>query len=35
MAPYMEKKENNCHSKKRKIWSPDAKGTRHQAELAE
>jgi hypothetical protein len=34
-APYMRKKENNCHSKTRNMWSPAPKGARHQDQLAD
>jgi hypothetical protein len=29
-APYLKKKESNCHSKKCNIWSPAPNGARHQ-----
>jgi hypothetical protein len=29
-APYVKKKESNCHSNKCNIWSPSQKGARHQ-----
>jgi hypothetical protein len=32
---HTKKKQNNCHSKKCKIWSSAPKGARHQDELAE
>jgi hypothetical protein len=34
-APYMKKKETNCHAKKCNIWSIAPKGARHQDELAD
>jgi hypothetical protein len=34
-APYMNKKESNCQTKKFKIWSSYQKGARHQDKLAD
>jgi hypothetical protein len=34
-APYMKKKDSNCHSMKFKIWSSAPKGARYQGELVD